>query len=272
MRWRLAGTTKCLFAERSSSQNSHCSAGSRVEACVAPVTNLPDVYAAAMRRLALIVVLLLAGCSDAGGATTTAPPPPLTTLDQATTEPPPPTSTTTTVPATTTTTTTTTLPPGATAEFGLTQVVFDESAFVVITNWGNGPGTLSGHWLCQATSYMALPDIELDPGEQALVGLARTPPPELAGMAEIVFLGPAIGGLAPDFGEIALFDAAAFDDPDHIVAYVQWGIPEQTTSEVAVTAGIWDGGAVEVFDEAPSISSGVFPATSSNDWFADVGG
>jgi hypothetical protein len=119
---------------------------------------------------------------------------------------------------------------------------------------------------------MALPDVELGPGKQALVGLAKTPPPELAGIAATIFLGPAIGELSPNAGEVALFDAADFDNPEAIVAYVQWGELDQIRSAVAVTAGIWDGGTVEVFDEAPSISSGVFPAFSSNDWFADVGG
>ena len=224
-----------------------------------------------MRRATLIILILLAGCGGTTESTTTPPPPTLTTLEEAVVEPAP---TTTAAPTTTTTTTTTTtaIPPNAAAEYGLTQVVFGDSAFVVITNWGNAPGSLLGYWICQATSYMALPDVELDPGKQVLIGLARTPPPELAGMAATIFLGPAIGELSPAAGEVALFNAADFENPEAIDAYVQWGEPDQDASAIAEAAGIWDGGAVEVFDEAPSISSGVFPAFSSNDWFADVGG
>ena len=226
-----------------------------------------------MRRVILTALVLLTGCSESAETTTTAPPPTLTTLGEAVVESTPPTSTTTPPETTTTSTsTTTTLPPNASAEYGLTQVVFGASAFVVITNWGNGPGNLLGHWLCQSTSYMALPNVELGPGDQVLVGLAKTPPPDLAGMAATIFLGPAIGDLAPDSGEVALFEAAAFNSPEDIVAYVQWGEQDQERSAIAVSAGIWDGGTVEVFDEAPSISSGVFPAASSSDWFADVGG
>lgn len=226
-----------------------------------------------MRRLTLVAILMIAGCGGNGDVATTAPPPPLTTLDDAAAEPTPPPSTTTAAPsATTTTTTTTTVPANATARFGLTQVVFGDGAAVVITNWGNGEGDLAGRWLCQQTSCAVLPEIALNSGEQALIGLAETPPPELAGMAAEVFLGPAIGVLAAEAGEVALFEDEAFDSPDSIEAYVRWGEPDQEGSVVAVEAGIWDGDAVEVFDEAPSISCGVFPAISSVDWSADVGG
>ncbi len=185
---------------------------------------------------------------------------------------PTPTTTATTSSTTTTTTTTTTLPPNAAAEFGFTQVVFGESSFVVITNWGNAPGNLEGYWLCQFPSYEPLPRIELAPGEQALIGLAPDPPPELAGMATIVDLGPAIGLFNADSGEVALYRDQAFDDPESMIAYVEWGEPGHPRAEVAIAAGLWDDSAVDVFDEAPSISSGVHPATSSSVWFADVGG
>jgi len=102
--------------------------------------------------------------------------------------------------------------------------------------------------------------------------LADTPPPELSGMAAVVDMGPALGILDPAGGEVALYLGSNFDDPASIIAYVEWGEPGQQRSAVAQAAGIWDGGAVEVFDEAPSISSGVHPATSSSDWAADVGG
>jgi hypothetical protein len=227
-----------------------------------------------MRRAALITFLILASCSgDSQTSETEAPAPALTTLAPATTLAP--TTTTTTEPATTTTTsttTTTTLPANAAAAFGLTQVVFGEGGFVVITNWGTDTGSLLGYWLCQDLSYMSLPDINLAPGEQAVVGLSKSPPPDLAGMTATVDLGPAIGVLALDSGEVALYDAAAFDEAEHIVAYVEWGEGEHSRSVLAVEAGMWEGGAVAVFDDAPSISSGVYPAANNLSWSADIGG
>lgn len=230
----------------------------------------------AMRRVALIAVLILASCSnDRQTEPTDAAPPPLTTLAEALpSEDPAATTSTTSTPTTTTstTTTTTTLPVNAKAEFGLTQVVFGGAASVVITNWGNDVGSLDGFWLAQGGSVMALPDISMAPGEQVLVGLSRTAPSELAGMAATIFLGPAIGDLALDQGEVALFDAARFDDPEHLVAYVAWGATSQTLTEVAVAAGAWVDAPVVVFDDAPSISSGVFPARDSLSWSVDLGG
>ncbi|MEA2000624.1 MAG: hypothetical protein U9N84_01855 [Actinomycetota bacterium] len=226
-----------------------------------------------MRRAALIAILILAACGGDSETTTTASPAPvLTTLADA---PVPPTTTTVAPPTTTTSTTiatTTTLPPNAAAEFGLTQVVFGGSAFVVITNWGNDTGNLRGHWLCQFPSYQSLPDIELAPGEQVLVGLSTTPPPQLSGMAITVDLGAAIGILDPNSGEVALYDSSSFENPESIMAYVEWGEAGHHRATLAIQAGVWSEGAVEVFDEAPSISSGVFPAISNTDWFADVGG
>ena len=227
-----------------------------------------------MRRAALIAVLILASCGgDSQTSGTDGPAPTLTTLAAATTAAP-----TTTAAAepevttTTSTTTTTTLAPNAAPAFGLTQVVFGDGGFIVITNWGNDTGTLRGHWLCQDVSYMALPDVTLAPGEQVVVGLSKSPPPDLAGMTATVDLGPAIGLLALDSGEVALYDAVAFDDPEHIVAYVEWGDGIHSRSVLAAAAGVWEGGAVEVFDDAPSISSGVYPAINNLSWFADVGG
>lgn len=227
-----------------------------------------------MKQAALIALLILASCSPDSQTTaieTTAVT--MTTLAEAAA---PTSSTTTTLPPPTTTTTaattTTTLPPNAAPAFGLTQVVFGEGAFVVITNWGNDTGSLLGFWLAQGDLYRGLPHIALSPGEQALIGLGTLPPPELSGIAATVDLGPVLGVLSLDFGEIGLYDAAATDDPNHVVAYVAWGEAEHARSAVAMEAGAWEEGSVDVFDDAPSISSGVYPATNNLSWFADLGG
>ena len=231
-----------------------------------------------MRRSLVVAALILAACSGNSEATTTPAPPLPTTLADVTA---PPTTTTTTVapPPTTTTTTTTTLPPNDAADLGLTQVVLGDAAILVKTNRGNASGNLDGYWLCQLPSCEPLPDTQLSPGEQALIGLAAAEPPALAGIRAIVDLGPAIGVLEAAGGEIAMYrsdpadDPAEFlDDPTKIVAYVAWGESDHQGSAVAAVAGIWDESTVAVFDEAPSISSGVHPAVSNDDWSADVGG
>ncbi len=226
-----------------------------------------------MRFAALILALILASCS--GDSQTTEPPAPAPTLTSIAESAPPETSTTTTAAVettTTSTTTTTTLPPNAAPAFALSQVVFGDAAFVVITNWGNDVGTLDGFWLSQGDALQALPEVSLAPGEQALIGLGPVAPPELTGFAAVVDLGIAVGTISPKTGELALHSSTAFDDPSELVAYVAWGQGLHQRSELATTAGLWDGNSVEVFDDAPSISSGVYPAANANDWSADIGG
>ena len=227
-----------------------------------------------MSRVALIALLILASCG--GDSQTTEPPgpaPTLTTIGAAEPESTAPTtSTTTTVAPATTSTTTSTLPPNAAPEFRISQVVFGEASFVIITNWGNESGSLDGYWLSQAEAFQALPDISLSPSEQALIGLAPLPPPDLTGMATVFHLGPAIGFIAPEGGEVALHDSDQFDDSASLVAYVEWGRGAHARSDLAQQAGIWDGTRVVVFDDAPSISTGAYPATSGLDWSADIGG
>jgi len=232
-----------------------------------------------MLRAIMIIVLILASCGGEEQPTETfAPAPSPTSLA---------TATTTTVPASEDsgtaqpdsdvpdrdgTTTTTTLPPNAAPEFALSQVVFGDAAFVIITNWGNITGSLDGLWLSQGTAVQALPDVSLAPAAQAVIGLAGEAPSELTGMAAIVDLGRAIGEINPATGEIALHMSDAFNDPASLVSYVAWGDGPHGRVELATSAGLWDGTAVDVFDDAPSISTGVYPATQSVDWSADIGG
>ena len=235
-----------------------------------------------MRRAVLIAALILASCSGDGQTTETVTPAPTLTSapsggesvphdgegDSATVD-----DTSATPPASDpSAAATTTLPPNAAPEFGLSQVVFGESAFLVITNWGNAPGTLDGLWLSQGTSYQALPGVELAPAEQVLIGVAAAPPPDLTGLAAIIDLGPAIGEVTAMSGEVGLHAGTSFDDPDALLAYVAWGDGPHQRAELATSAGLWDGTAVAVIDDAPSISTGIYPATASIDWSADVGG
>ena len=180
------------------------------------------------------------------------------------------TTTTTTMAATTTTTTT--VPPGAKAEFALSHVVFGELGFVIVTNWGRDRGSLAGLWLTQGSFVQALPDVDLAPGEQAVLGFAKEPPPDLTGMAAVVHLGPAVGEIGRDGGELALHSSDAFDDPASLLDYVAWAAGPHPRLEQAVAAGIWDEETVAVIDDAPSISTGIYPAIRAADWYADLGG
>ncbi len=143
---------------------------------------------------------------------------------------------------------------------------------MIITNWGNDVGTLDGFWLSQGDAFQALPDVPLQPGEQALIGLGTVAPPDLTGMAAVIDLGTAVGQISPKTGELALHRSTAFDDPSALVAYVEWGEGLHQRSDLATEAGLWDGNSVQVFDDAPSISSGIYPAISAFDWSADIGG
>lgn len=225
-----------------------------------------------MRRVALIAVIILASCAGNGETSEpTDPPPSLTPLPAATVS----TSTTTTPTTTSTTTsstTTTTLPADAAADFAMSQVVFGDLAFVILTNWGNDTGSLRGLWLSQGTAVQALPDVEAGPGEQVLLGLAADPPLDLTGMAAIVHVGPAVGDIVAEGGELALHESDAFDEPASVIDYVAWGAGPHPRIAQAAEAGIWGESTVEVIDHAPSISTGLHPTTRSEDWAADLGG
>ncbi len=141
-------------------------------------------------------------------------------------------------------------------------MVFGDLAFVVMTNWGNGAGNLDGLWLSQGTAVQALPDVEIGPGEQAVLGLGADPPLDLAGMAAVVHLGPSVGQIVASGGELALHRSGAFDDPDSLIDYVAWGDGPQLRLEQATEAGYGTERTVEVIDHSPSISTGIYPATS----------
>lgn len=225
-----------------------------------------------MRRTALIALLMLTACTSTTEPIETTEHTALTTLPRATAA----VTTTTTMATTTTevstTTTTTTLPPNAAPEFAFSQVVFGNLAFVIIINWGDAPGTTKGLWLTQGQAVQSLPDVELAPGEQAVLGLAAQPPLDLTGMAAIVHIGPAVGAIEQTGGELALHDSDAFDDPESLIDYVAWGAGPHPRAKEATEAGIWDGSSIDIVDQAPSISTGIYPATHASDWALDIGG
>lgn len=142
----------------------------------------------------------------------------------------------------------TTTAPGIAASAGnalvITSVDFD-AGVVVITNTGDTPYDLTGHQLCNRPTYVALRAQTLAPGETIEVPTADL-------------------GLSPDSGEVGLYTARDFGNPDAIIRYVQWGEGDHGRAATAVEAGVWTstvefvpgGNGVLVTDVADPISPG----------------
>lgn len=227
-----------------------------------------------MRRATGIVALLLlvAACGGSSVAITTSPTtvptqPATSTPAQTTTTAP---QTTTSAPPITTTspveTTTTTTATDSDAQFVLANVTFGDGRMVVITNIGDGSGSLAGHALCQRPLYYEFPDVEVPAGQSAVVsvgGSAFSPPDGVIVIEDVAGIGP----FDPTSGEVALYSSSAFSDPDAILSYVEWGGPGHPRSSVAIAAGIWpDGGFVDVPESVTEIFAGPLPAMGPDDW------
>lgn len=96
------------------------------------------------------------------------------------------------------------------------------AATAVLSNAGEEPIDLSGHWVCNRPSYAELPAVVLAPGEETEIGIA---------------------GVNADGGEVAIYSSDAFSSSTDIVVYVHWGTGGGRAS-VAEDAGIWSGAPV----------------------------
>lgn len=139
------------------------------------------------------------------------------------------------------------------AEFVLSTVSFGEDGVVVITNMGDGPGSLEGHYLCQRPNYFGLEDVVVPAGESYTFSATTE-----------------IGLLKPTGGEVGLYTSTDFANSDEILSYVEWGNEGHGRSSVAVAAGIW-GGFVATTDSTDGIETTAVPAINSNQW-ETVGG
>lgn len=211
---------------------------------------------------AITFTLLVASCSSSDSAsdttTTTEAPATTTTTTQA--------ETTTTTAATTTSAAPTATTEAGSAQFALSMVGFGDSAMIVITNIGGGPGNLSGHWLCQRPAYFEIPAVELAPLEAVAIGAGGevfSPPPGAKTLDEVA----AVGNLDPGSGEIALYSSNTFGSSDAIVSYVEWGQSGHGRSSVAVGAGIWSEGSFVATDgSSAAIIAVLLPAEDPQDW------
>ncbi len=145
---------------------------------------------------------------------------------------------------------TTTAPSGG-ATFVISAVAFGDDGYVEITNVGDGAGSLDGHWVCQFPAYGGISGT-LEPGETTRFAV------ESGGF----------GGLSEGSGEIGLYTASGFDDPDLIIAYVQWGEPGQARSGTAAQAGVWTAESVVDAAGAAMIIATEDVPTSADGWSA----
>lgn len=111
---------------------------------------------------------------------------------------------------------------GRGAPLQVTAVSF-ETGVATLTNTGDEPYDLSGHWICNRPSYAELGSTVIEPG----------------GTFEA-----SLGGFNPGGGEVAIYSSDAFGSSDDIVAYVGWGSGGGRQS-VAEDAGIWVGDPVQ---------------------------
>lgn len=120
---------------------------------------------------------------------------------------------------------------------------------VEITNSGGSEVDVNGLVLCNFPAYAPIAGADpIAPGETITVDAGS--------------LGVA---LADDQGELGLYTESAFDDPDAIISYVEWGTSGHQRSSVAVEAGVWDGETVEA---GSSLSASVDNPTQAADWSA----
>ncbi len=241
-----------------------------------------------MRMMAAAAALLLfaAGCGDSDTRTSVGPEPvtgatagPPTTTAPTTTAPP--ITTTPAPPPTTQPAPTTTLPAGE-ARFSITQVTFGDSGYLQVTNTGDGPGDLDGHWLCQRPNYFMLEPgpIELAPAQSVWVAVDDGAGLDIGTSPSVVALiaaEGALGSFAAARGEVALYASSEFDSAEAIRTFVAWsepdGLPGFGRAGVAVEAGIWESsGLVSVPPDGIAITVIATPATSPDGWIADFGG
>ena len=112
--------------------------------------------------------------------------------------------------------------------FAITRIDFDAGT-IDITNHGESEVDPNGLIVCNFPAYAPIEGAPtLAPGESFTLELAAINIP--VGAAD---------------GEMGLYLDGDFENPDSIVAYVEWGSTDHTRSPVGVEAGVWDGGSAE---------------------------
>ena len=135
------------------------------------------------------------------------------------------------------------------------QIVINEilpGGDLELKNIGSTPVDISGYFLCEFPVYTQLSNLT------AVCGSTTLAPGEL-------FAIEGFNNLDGADGELGLYSASGFGNPDNLIDYVEWGSAGHQRSGVAITAGIWTAGsAVDDFTGASISYDGVGNAVT--DW------
>ncbi len=109
----------------------------------------------------------------------------------------------------------------ADSPFYISEITFGDNGYVVVTNGGPEAADPTGLKLCQFPEY---PDV---------------PSGEIAASASVKVAASAFGGLDAAKGEMGLYSNSEFENPESVIAYVEWGEPGHKREEPASKAGKW---------------------------------
>lgn len=121
---------------------------------------------------------------------------------------------------------------------------------VEITNHGEAEVDPNGIILCNFPAYAPIEGADMIP----------------PGGSITVDSGAAGVALDPAGGEMGLYTSPAYEDPNAIITYVEWGEPGHQRAPVAVEAGIWADGVAEA--DGGVLTASTSQPTSPADWGA----
>ena len=125
------------------------------------------------------------------------------------------------------------------SSFYISEIVFGDDGYVVVTNGSSSPADPDGLELCQFPEYPDVPAGMVEAG-----GSVQVP-------------GADLGGLFNDAGEVALYTIPEYENPDAVAGYVQWGNADHKRAEPAVAGGVWpDNAFVEAKGSAKMTAAG----------------
>lgn len=120
--------------------------------------------------------------------------------------------------------------------FEIEGVGLGPAGYVALRNYVDVPASLGGLYLCQPPDCVELPDVEVEPGEVAVIAVGDGE--DLDG----VVMTNAGLTLTPADGEVALYASRDVESTDDIRVYVQWGLTPHAGTKVAQEAGLWGTG------------------------------
>lgn len=129
----------------------------------------------------------------------------------------------------------------ASADLVINEIFYDPpgsdagNEWIELMNAGDQNFDTTGLWLCVEPAYYGLPARVIPPGAYFLIRWNTSG----TNSTTEVFTGSTGRQLESD-DSVALYTTNAFDDPDAIFDFIQWGAQNQPRSDVADEAGIWD--------------------------------